>query len=338
MVNMTTTRLKSEVDFDRDGKQNGFLRLPHSVHRSAYGYIPIPIIVVRNGDGPTALVIAGVHGDEYEGQVAASNLAKWLDPERIRGRVIILPVANFPAAMEGTRVSPIDAGNLNRLYPGDPDGTVTAQIAHYIEHVLLPKADVVFDLHSGGSSLMYLPSISFRRSQRPDLIERGIPAVKAMAAPIVYFSQEAQGGDRAIIGAAKRQGVLSISSELGGGGFLSPEGLRVTERAIRNLLVHMTILAPTDKIEPDGPSRFVEIGGLEYFVYAPEEGVFEPLVELGDMVSAGQPAARLHLPDTPWLEPEEVRFSRDGLVLCKRTIGRTKRGDCLLHLASDVAS
>ena len=67
------------------GASTDFLRLFHSVHSSAYGFIPIPIVVLKNGDGPTALLVSGTHGDEYEGQVALCNLVKSLDPARISG-------------------------------------------------------------------------------------------------------------------------------------------------------------------------------------------------------------------------------------------------------------
>ncbi|MGH7049270.1 MAG: deacylase, partial [Acetobacteraceae bacterium] len=151
-MNEARSRIVSEVDFDQDGKQTGFLRLFHSVHASAYGFIPIPIVVVRNGEGPTALFISGNHGDEYEGQVALCNLARSLSPERIKGRVIILPAANLPASLAGRRTSPIDNGNLNRSFPGRADGSVTEQIAFYIANELMPRADLICDLHSGGSS------------------------------------------------------------------------------------------------------------------------------------------------------------------------------------------
>src|ERR1051326_461946 len=97
------SRLSPEIDLDGDGKQTGFLRLPHSVHRSAYGWIPIPIAQISNrgpnGSGPTILLMAGNHGDEYEGQVALGRLMRPLDPAEVRGGVIILPSANIPAAM-----------------------------------------------------------------------------------------------------------------------------------------------------------------------------------------------------------------------------------------------
>ncbi|MFI4986860.1 MAG: succinylglutamate desuccinylase/aspartoacylase family protein, partial [Alphaproteobacteria bacterium] len=152
---MSRTRIVSEIDFDKDGKQHGFLRLPFSTHASAYGWIAIPISCVKRGEGPTVLLVAGNHGDEYEGQVALMKLTRRLEPADVSGRIIILSAANFPAALAGRRVSPIDDGNLNRSFPGNPDGSVTQMIAHYLEAVLLPKAQLIVDLHSGGSSLMY---------------------------------------------------------------------------------------------------------------------------------------------------------------------------------------
>ena len=84
-----------------EGKATGFVRVPHSVHRSAYGWIPIPIVRIKNGDGPNVLMQAGNHGDEWEGQIGLGNLIRSLEPKDIKGRLVILPSANFPAAMAG---------------------------------------------------------------------------------------------------------------------------------------------------------------------------------------------------------------------------------------------
>ena len=77
-------------------------------------------------------MLAGVHGDEYEGQIALGNLSRELEPSDIRGRLIILPAVNTPAAKAGMRTSPADDGNLNRAFPGSATGTPTEMIAHYI--------------------------------------------------------------------------------------------------------------------------------------------------------------------------------------------------------------
>ena len=331
------SRLVAEVDFNKDGRQHGFIRLFHSVHSSAYGFIPIPIVVLKNGDGPTALFVSGNHGDEYEGQVALCNLAKSLDPAQIKGRVILLPMANFPAGMAGRRTSPIDEGNLNRSFPGNPDGTVTQQIAYFIEHELLPLADLVCDLHSGGSSLMYVPTALIKRSPDQTRFAKQLAALRAFGAPHAGGGN-GTGADHTLSGGAERQGPLAVGTELGGSGTVTPAALRIAERGLRNLLVHLGILPEVMRIPVDGPGRVVEVGGADYFIYAPDSGVFEPVVELGEDVKAGQLAGRVHFPETPWAPPVEFRFARDGLVLCKRIPGRTMRGDCLFHLGSDTTA
>ena len=330
------SRLMCEVDFDRDGKQFGFLRLFHSVHTSAYGFIPIPIVVVRNGPGPTALFISGNHGDEYEGQVALCNLAKSLDPQQLQGRVILLPAANFPACVAGKRTSPIDDGNLNRSFPGDPEGTVTQQIAFFIEHVLLPKADIVCDLHSGGSSLMYVPTVVMKRPADSNRLAAQLAALKAFGAPLAYITGggHGTGADHTLSSAAARQGPLALGTELGGGGALTPAALHIAQVGLQNILVHLGIFPKSKRLDSE-PTRILQVGGADYFVYAPDDGVFEPVVELGESVNAGQLAGRIHFPNTPWASAIEAKFVRDGFVLCKRLPGRTVRGDCLFHLGTD---
>jgi uncharacterized protein len=333
------SRLVPEVDFDRDGKQTGFIRLFHSTHDSAYGFLPIPIVVLKNGEGPTALFSSGNHGDEYEGQVALTNLIKWLDPGMVRGRVIMLPMANYPAALVGRRVSPIDDLNMNRIFPGDPDGTVTRQIAHYIDSELITRADLVIDLHSGGSSLNYIPTALAKQSADPALYARQLAALRAFGAPYTYIQggAQGQGGDQTLGSGADRRGKISLGTELGGAGAVNASGLAIAERGLRNLLVHLGIIGREHWVEPPVATRFLDVRGPEMYIYAPESGVFEPLVELGDEVVPGTPAARIHMPETPWLPPVEIAFKAAGIVMCKRIPARTKRGDCLFHLANDLA-
>jgi len=328
------SRLAADIDLDAEGKATGFVRVPHSVHRSAYGWIPIPIVRIKNGDGPNVLMQAGNHGDEWEGQIGLGNLIRSIEPKDIKGRLVILPSANFPAAMAGMRTSPIDDGNLNRSFPGNPEGTITEQIAHFIEHVLLPTFDYSFDFHSGGSSLAYIPSALAPRHGDEARMQTVLGMLKAFGAPVSYLSVAPQGGGRTFTSASFRQGVVSMGTELGGGGLVTPQSLKIAQDGMRRVLAHIGLLqgpvpAPT-------PTRLTEIGGDDYYVYASDGGLFEPLVDLGDMVVTGQPAARIHFHHTPWREPEVLSFKRDGLVLCKRIPARCERGDCLFHLATDL--
>jgi len=82
------------------------------------------------------------------------------------------------------------------------------------------------------------------------------------------------------------------------------------------------------------PTRILQIRGADYYVYAPDAGLFEPLVELGAEVAAGQKAGYIHFHDTPWREPSVGVFQVSGTVLCKRMPCRTERGDCLFHLGT----
>ena len=329
------SRLAAEIDFGRDGKQHGFLRLPYSVHRSAYGWIPIPVASIKNGEGPRILLMAGNHGDEYEGQVALGKLIRGLEVEEVRGRIIILPSANFPAAMAGMRTSPLDEGNLNRSFPGDPYGGPTAQIADYIESVLLPQCDFVFDFHSGGSSLTYVPSAMMRRPQTPEALEQGIAMLRTFGAPIGYLA-DGGWGDHTLTAAAARVGVRHMSTELAGGGQVTPAALRILETGVRRVLHKIGALSgePPPAI---AETRIMQVRGPDYYVYAPDPGLFEPLVELGDEVEAGTLAALIHPHDTPWRAPADASFGRAGTVICKRVPGRVERGDCLFHLAADFA-
>src|SRR4029450_921375 len=92
-----------------------------------------------------------------EGPIALFDLAASLAAKDVTGRVIIVPAMNYPAFRAGTRTSPIDKGNLNRVFPGRPDGTITEKIADYFQRHLLPLADYVLDIHSGAKTLQFVP-------------------------------------------------------------------------------------------------------------------------------------------------------------------------------------
>jgi predicted deacylase len=331
------SRLVCEIDLEAPGKRTGFLRLMHSTHESAYGWIPIPIAVIARGHGPTVLLVAGNHGDEYEGQIALGRLIREVTPEQVTGRLIVVPAANFPAARAGRRTSPIDAGNLNRMFPGDPDGGVTAQIAYYIDAVILPLCDAVIDLHSGGSSLLYTPSALARRGTDAALFAKAVDLLRAFGAPTSYIVRPGGLWGGTLSDACARRGVLQIGTELGGAGHAGREALRVTLRGVAGALRHLGVAnLDWDAGPARPPTRILEVGGPDYFVHAPDPGVFEPLAEPGEEVRAGQPAALLHQTEMPWREPIRVDFARDGVVLVKRWPGMTARGDCLFHLGTDA--
>jgi len=330
-----STLIHSEVDLTLEGKHTGHLRLPYSVHRSAYGWLPMPICSIKNGDGPRVLLTSGTHGDEYEGQVCMSRLIRELEPSDVSGQLIILPMTNYPAAKAGLRTSPIDEGNLNREYPGDARGSMTQMIAHYVEEVLMPLCDAMFDLHSGGSSLIYVPSVQVHLEPDGSLNHRVRELAEAFACPVtqVYPCDDAGGMSEA---GARRKGLLYFCTELAGAGMVTPEANRIAFDGMRRTLHSLGALhsLPEDLPASAPRTQFVNIDGEALFCYASEDGLFEPLVELGEWVEAGQPAALIHTPESPLREPTLLHFDAAGLVVCKRVPGRTLRGDCLYHIGA----
>ena len=172
------------IDIEADGKQFGHLSVPHSRNESGWGALHLPIVSIRNGSGPTVAFTGGNHGDEYEGPIALLKLARALAPSQVSGRVIVIPALNYPAVMGGTRVSPIDGVNMNRAFPGRRDGSVSQMIAHFVQHRILPVCDALFDIHSGGKTMMFSPFACYHRLADEALTRRARDAVAAMAAPI----------------------------------------------------------------------------------------------------------------------------------------------------------
>jgi N-alpha-acetyl-L-2,4-diaminobutyrate deacetylase len=327
-----SSRVSCTIDLDAPGKRAGYLNVPWSRDDSAWGAVRIPIHVIRGGEGPTVLFTGANHGDEYEGPIALLKLARRLDPARVRGRVILLPTMNHPAAQAGTRVSPIDGVNMNRSFPGRRDGTQTPMLAHYVYHHLVARADVVVDLHSGGKTLDFVPSVVMHELEDAALMERTRAAILAMGAPLALVLKELDTAGM-LDSAVEELGKLLVTTELGGGGSTTPERIAIAERGIHNLLCHLGLLEEAPRPAPL-PSRFAYTPE-DGFVVSDDAGLFEPLVELGAPVEAGQPLGRVHFFEETDREPRTYTAPRGGFLYCRHFPGLIKRGDCLAVLGDD---
>ncbi|SCZ12007.1 N(2)-acetyl-L-2,4-diaminobutanoate deacetylase DoeB [Microvirga guangxiensis] len=322
--------ISPSVDFDADGVQHGFLRLPYSRDDSAWGSVMIPITVVRRGDGPTALLTGGNHGDEYEGPVALFDLARTLKADAVQGRVIIVPAMNYPAFRAGTRTSPIDRGNLNRSFPGRPDGTVTEKIADYFQRALLPLADIVLDFHSGGRTLDFLPYAAAHELPDKEQEKRCFEAVAAFSAPYSMRMIEIDA-----VGmydtAAEAMGKVFVTTELSGGGTSSAKTVGIAKRGVMNVLRHAGIVAGAQAL---GPTRWLDMPSSECFRFAEDDGLVEFCVDLGDAVRAGDVIARIHPVGRTGQAGAEYRTALDGVLAARHFPGLIKTGDCLAVVAT----
>jgi predicted deacylase len=289
--------------------------------------------VIASGSGPTVILEGGNHGDEYEGPIIISELLRDLDPTEIHGRLILMPANNAPAVVAGARTSPVDGLNLNRTFPGDPRGTITQQIAAFIEEEILPRGDAFLDLHSGGSSLNILPSAIIEPTEDPELHRKNIAAARAFAAPITVVIANL-GDPRTATAAACRAGLVTVGTELGGGGTVSLEGLEVGRHGVRNVLAHLGVLPADPGAKAGGDPRLLELPGAAAYVLATMDGIFEPFHANGRTVSAGEPAGRIHCTWDLTREPETLHYQADGILYGRRQPGRVRPGNCCLVVAA----
>lgn len=322
------------IDFDRPGKQIGYFCVPQSPHDDAWGAVQVPLAVIKNGVGPTVLIEAGNHGDEYEGQIALGELLRQIDPAEVSGRIIAIPAINIRAVEAGTRTSPIDGLNFNRCFPGDFNGTLTQQIAAYVNDCLFPLADYFLDLHSGGSSLMILPAAIIEPSPTAEGHRRNIDATLAFGAPTVVMVDNL-GETRTSTAAANQQGLIVIGSEMAGGGLVSQDALAICRRGIRNVLRHAGVLAGKPEVPESANARVLKVPGSQGYILSDEDGVFEPLSALGTRVQKGDVAGRIHFPRSPEREPVVLTHPIDGIVFAKRQPGRVRPGNCCFVLANE---
>lgn len=326
---MRDNPIEATLQYDRDGIQHGHLRLPYSRDDSAWGSILIPICVVRHGEGPCALFTGGNHGDEYEGPIALQHLAQTLDPAKIAGTVILVPSLNHPAFLAGTRTSPIDQGNMNRAFPGRPDGTPTEKIADYFQRTLLPMADLVLDFHSGGKTLDFLPFAASHVLEDKAQEARCRAARDAFNAPYSIEMREIDS-----LGmyddAAEQLGKTFVTTELAGGGTARPDTIAMALKGARNLLIHAGILDAQPErglsvvlTQPDDACfHFTDTGGLAAFEKA-----------LGEQVETGETIAQIWDPAHTGRAPFCIRANRPGILTARHHPGLIQIGDCAAVLS-----
>lgn len=328
--------ISATVDFDADGVQHGFLKLPISNDESAWGAVMIPITVVKNGEGPTALLTGGNHGDEYEGITALMKLASALEAADVTGRVIIVPMMNTPAVTAGKRTSGLDGGNLNRSFPGDPDGSVTEKIADYFTRVMVPMSDVVLDLHSGGRTLDIIPFGASHVLEDADQQRRALEGAKAFGAPYAMMMFELD-AEALFDTAVERQGKIFVATELGGGGTSTPESLAITERGVRNFLVHYGLVEGEVEM-PAEPQVYLDMPDASCYVQSEHSGLLELTLALGETVEKGQVIARVYDMTRSGTPPVEYRAERDGLLMARRFPAQVNMGDTIAVIAEVVES
>jgi len=336
---MSGTQIHTDIDFGlAEGVQYGHLAIPYSHNLGGWANLQVPICVIRNGEGPAALVMAGNHGDEYPGQVAILRLWREVKVEDVQGTLILMPCLNPPAAKAGTRLSPLDGKNFNRCFPGDARGTVSEMLAHYLSTVLFPMVDYVVDLHTGGRSMGFLPCAHMHLV--PDLVQREKmrQAAEAFLTEVTFLYADVAGAGL-LPSEAERQGKIVITTELGGGELVPASVHRLCQAGLRNVLLHCGVLRGAERTRVEaglGPARWVQALDREDYRFAPESGLYENCVDLGEVVKKGDLLGLVHSLEVPGREAAKVVANKHGVLVANRGPSLVGQGDCVACVAGVV--
>lgn len=327
-MNTRPARIKSNIDLSKSGFQYGELMLPWSNNSVPLGYHPTPFISIKNGSGKKILIIGGNHGDEFEGPCAIMRLAQNIKYKELKGQVILIPALSFEAIKNSSRVNPLDNKNMNRAFPGDPNGTPTEMMADFLERELIPSCDAVIDLHSGGKASFFEPCTLPTKSKNKKLFDANMELAERFGLSLVWVLGP-NNDNRSLNSAAERAGVAMIAAELGGGGGANPKITALAETGLINILHYLKILKLDKSKPPNEKIKKVELRNPDATIYAPAKGLFDRLVEAGQTVKIGQTAGWFHY----FMEPErpslELKFKHNGFILAHTNRGIVEKGEML---------
>jgi len=305
-----------------------------------WGRLRLPVYVACGPKpGKTIVAIGGTHGDEYEGPVAYKNLVQTFDASTmVEGRLIVLPVLNVPAFRAARRESPIDGMNMNRAFPGNPRGSITSRLAHFVTTEVLKRADTVIDIHSAGASMEIIRTMSFHQVNDPVLFEQFKETAFLFGTPFTMIYTSGM-GTGLLTEEAEAMGKVTIGSELGYGASTDFWGVKWAHEGTLNVMRYNGLIeGDIVSVTPPGldKQRLVQNIDIDRWITAPVSGISEPLVPLGAYVTAGTPVTAIHDFER-WDEPPTlVCADGDGFVLSRKFRAATEQGEVVMIIAEEV--
>jgi len=324
------------VDFDTPGKRHYQLAFHLD---SSWGYSLVPLTVVRGraGDGPGVAVIGGTHGNEYEGQLAVKRLCQSLSADELSGLVVLIPQLSESACRAGTRISPLDGVNMNRAFPGNPRGTVSYRIAHFLKTSVFPRVRVVIDIHSGGREAVFPLCTSFHKLPDAAQFSEISRAARLFDTPFLFVYSR-QMGSGLLTDEAEDDGKIAIGGEFGTGDGVNPEGVRHAYEGSLNVMRHYGLLpGPIHPISSEKRTqRLIQAPDLTDYRPCPRDGIWEPLASPGAGVESGQLLGWLHDFSDHSAPPLGIHAHRSGVLIARCAAAICPKGMTLFVIGEEV--
>ncbi len=252
--------------------------------------------------GPTLLLNAAVHGNEVVGVEVVRKIVDEIDPNALSGNLVVVPIVNPMAFTSGLRWDPYDNIDMNRIFPGDPEGTMTERVAYSFFTIFAERADYIIDLHSAEFPDELIPHIRIRvdRPTRPylDLVaSTGINAV--WKGPSVKGMLQTQ---------AFLRKVPCVTIEIGAAGIITKADVLVGTTAVKNVMAVLGMIDGQASI----PDRQILLQSNESWVRSPFGGIFKPAITLGQFVKQGDIIGDIIDPTS--YKTEDIESPLSGIV------------------------
>ena len=292
--------------------------------------VNLPIFLLNgSGIGPTLVVTAGIHGGEYPCVEAAARLGREIDPERLKGQLVVIPSAN-PIAFKARSiyVTPIDGLNLNRQFPGDPDGSFTRAWADWLFQNIITAGDFYIDMHGGDMIEALVPFVSYNITGNVDVDTKAKEMAQSFGIRAVLEKKDDGGLAGTTYAAAARAGVPGLLVEAGGQGVWNEEEVWILESGVRRVLAKFEMYEGID--DPGEEPQL--LGGWEW-LRSEHDGLFYPTIQVGELVRKGQQLGRVA---DIFGETLQTAISPvDGEILFLVTSLAMNEGDPLMAIAFD---
>jgi predicted deacylase len=297
--------------------------------RIEHGYLrptddlEIPFAIIEGAQlGPRLLVTAGVHGSEFCSIEAALRLTR-KRPESLKGTIAVLPILNMAGFMgRSIYVMPQDGKNLNRVFPGKPDGTTSERLAHWLVSKVYPQVDAYLDLHGGDLDESLVPF---------SLFPNGSEASLALASAFGLSIAVAAGGEGYTINAAHKVGVPGIIAEVSGNGLWNERSVGDMTAGIERMMMHLGMIeGPVTPAAQERP-KVVRM----WVPAAPVSGLWYPAKELSEPVTSGEALGEIR--DVFGKILATISSQETGFILYRLTSLSVNKGEALLGVATPVS-
>jgi len=309
------------LNVDPGTKEQGWIKLGARPDGTSLG---IPVVVINGAlPGPRLSLIAGVHGDEYDCCEGLRRFLADIDPKELRGTIVATPQAN-PSAFECfSRHNPVDHLDLNRSFPGNPDGFLTERVADALVTHLVNDADYLLDLHSGGMALGLIPFVGFDDTPG-ETGDKSFRLAQSTGIETLYASAPFKNVLRLV---AADRGVAAILVEIGSEGRLREELAEQARMTLATVAQKLGMISMRNGWKPIATSHHTIVRAAETgeFLQAPTGGFLLHRVALGQTVETGELLGELIDPFGKRLA--EIRSPHSGMIAEMRTIPATRIGD-----------